>query len=137
MARFSSADAKEMAARSVASRKAAAARRSALAAFIPPEGVPQTGTDYVARRLARVRVQLDLLDERITEELQGKQPNGQRLNWLAAASGRLEEQEQKLSGRPGPGSRRPGKEPRPAYRPSPLLEVEPPTWPATPSAGEI
>lgn len=63
--------------------------------------------DYIARRLERVRAQCDLIDDRITEELSKRQPDGQRLNWLAAASARLEEQEQKLSGRPGPGSRRP------------------------------
>ena len=57
---------------------------------------------------------MKLIDAAIEREAGKQQPDGQKLSWLATASARLEVQEQKLSNRPGPGSRRPreDREPR-------------------------
>ena len=66
--------------------------------------------DYVARRLARVRSQLDSLDERLAVAIAAKELDGRLLSDIAAAQARLSVQEQQLAGRPLPGSRRPGKE---------------------------
>ena len=114
MARFTVANAKEMAAKSHAAK---AARLEALrqAANPPPLIPPPSGLDpYLSRRVARVRTQLDLLDQAIEKEASKAQPDGQRLNWLAQAQDRLSEQERRLSGRPLPGSRKPPAEKPPS-----------------------
>ena len=111
--RFTAANARELAA------KAHAARRQRLASGIPATETspltPQVGpheaaNDYVSRRLARVRVQLDLVDRRIAEQANRATVDGQLLNWLCAAQERLAEQERILSGHPLPGSRKPSPE---------------------------
>lgn len=67
--------------------------------------------EYVQKRLARVRAQLDKIDAQLLNE-----HDPQRVERLAAASSRLAEQERVLAGRPAPG----------AYRPSaPRRRVEP------------
>jgi hypothetical protein len=66
--------------------------------------------DYVARRLARVRTQLDSLDERLAVAIAAPKLDGRLLADIAAAQARLATQEQQLAGRPLPGSRRPGKD---------------------------
>lgn len=66
-------------------------------------GVPSA--NYVTQRLSRVRAQLDKLDEMIANET-----DAQTLDRLASAQARLSVQEFALSGRPMPGSRRPGRE---------------------------
>jgi hypothetical protein len=63
---------------------------------------------YLAARLARVRAQLDRIDEMMMNEVEPPM-----LDKLAAASARLAEQERLLAHRPLPGSERP-KEKRPA-----------------------
>ena len=68
---------------------------------------PQTGPleppdAYVARRLARVRVQLDRLDTMLLAE-----NDAQKLDRLASAQLRVSEQERILAGRPLPGSFKP------------------------------
>jgi hypothetical protein len=70
------------------------------------------GDDYVARRLARVRAQLDTLDDLIAAEMASGKPDAQRLDRYASAQSRLAVQEQQLAGRPLPGSRRPREGPR-------------------------
>ncbi len=110
MARFSSANAREMAARSVAVRKAAPAQRPAKgdsAAQLAPHQRLGDGEDhFVARRLDRVRMQLSLTDDAIEKEARKATPDGQRLNSLAQAQSRLSEQERILSGRELPGVRK-------------------------------
>lgn len=59
-------------------------------------------TDYVGGRLARVRVQLDRVDELMMTET-----DPQKLDRLASAQARLSEQERILDGRALPGSLRP------------------------------
>jgi hypothetical protein len=129
MARFTAANAREMAA------KAHAARLQRLASGTPAaetlSQTPQVGpyepaNDYVSRRLARVRAQLDLVDKAFEIEATKALPDGQRLNWLAQAQERLSEQERVLDGRPLPGSRRPQKDDgRPAQPGAWLSEPEP------------
>jgi hypothetical protein len=68
---------------------------------------PQPTPSYLARRLNRVRFQLDAVDTAIEAETRKHEPDGQRLNWLAQAQERLAEQERLLDGRPLPGSMRP------------------------------
>jgi hypothetical protein len=112
--RFNSLNAREMAVRSVAARKAAAAERTPSPATIPLTPGAPPGTDpYVTERLSRVRGQLDRLDGLMATE---KDP--QRIDRLASAQYRLAEQERILSGRPLPGSRRPGREPARHERPA-------------------
>jgi len=67
--------------------------------------------EYRIRRLARVRAQLEKLDDMISKE---RDP--QKLDRLASAQSRLSAQEFALAGRPMPGSRRPARE-RPSRRP--------------------
>ena len=110
MARFTAANAKEMAAKSHAARHQRLASGEPAAATFPQ--TPQVGTDeaagsYEIRRLARVRKQLDLVDKAFETEATKATPDGQRLNWLAQAQERLAEQERILDNRPLPGSRRP------------------------------
>jgi uncharacterized membrane protein YccC len=58
-------------------------------------------------RLARVRTQLDGVDDALALELKrGDKLDAQKLDRLAAASSRLEEQERRLSGRSLPAVRR-------------------------------
>ena len=83
---------------------------------------------FTARRLSRVRDQLDRIDDLAADETDPK-----RLKELADATTRLAEQERILAGRPLPGSRRPTedraprRQPRtePAY-PAPVVMPEPP-----------
>jgi len=113
MARFNSATAREMAAKSHAARLQRLASGTQAAETFPqtPQGGPHEAPGaYVSRRLARVRAQLDLVDKAFETEATKANPDGQRLNWFAQAQERLSEQERLLSGRPLPGSRRPGKE---------------------------
>ena len=110
MARFTAATARENAAKAHAARRQRLASGNPAAETFPQ--APQVGpheaaNDYVSRRLARVRVQLDLVDRRITEQANAKTVDGQVLNWLCSAQERLAEQERVLAGRPLPGSRKP------------------------------
>lgn len=84
-----------------------AAKRAAEEAAIPE--------DYTEARLARVRAQLDLVDEQIEAAANGK--DAKRLKDLCDAQARLAEQERVLAGRPLPGSHRPSAPPR--KRPAP------------------
>jgi hypothetical protein len=59
--RFTSQNAREMAARSLAARQAAKAERIAAAASILLQAAPTADNDYVFRRLTRVRGHLNLL----------------------------------------------------------------------------
>ena len=141
MPRFNSANAKEMAAKSHAARLQ---RRTSgnLAGETFPQ-TPQVGqeeaaNDYVARRLARVRKQLDSVDAAIEECIGG---DSKRLKELTDAQMRLAEQERQLAGRPLPGSRRPSAdhEPRRTQRaepqyPQPVV-LPAPAAPAPPSQG--
>jgi hypothetical protein len=100
MARICSANAREMAARSARVRRERKNAEHILAAFTQPEQV--LAGDFPRQRLARVRVQLDRLDEMMMKE---KDP--QRLDRIASAQAKLAEQERILDGRPLPGSRKP------------------------------
>jgi hypothetical protein len=109
---ITSANAREMAAKSRAAKIAYKAqreedRRIAAEARVKAEMEAKQLPAYAERRLARVRKQLDMLDDEISAELRKKHPDGQRIDRLAAASSRLAEQERLLDGRPMPGSLRP------------------------------
>lgn len=128
MARFTAANARENAA------KAHAARRQRLVSGTQAEETfPQTpqvnqqeaADDYIMKRLARVRVQLDSVDRAIEAEATKATPDGQRLNWLAQAQERLAEQERILDNRPLPGSRRPKSDARPRRGRPPIQFVRP------------
>ena len=94
-----------------------------------------SGKEYRARRVARVRRQLDRIDEMMMLE-----QDPQKLDRLASAQARLSEQERVLSGTPLPGSLRPAAEraPRssgpesspapadPTFTPPPVVSPEPP-----------
>ena len=123
--------AREMAARSAVSR-----RLNPLKAVPPgfklvpadyPEHAPASD-DYPDIVLARTRTQLDLVAQRILDELEKEKPDSRRLRDLSDAQAKLAEQERILARRPLPGSQRP-REPRPGpshYRPGPLAPSEPP-----------
>lgn len=73
-----------------------------------PKEIAESGPlDYTEKTLARVRMQLDLVNERLTEQLERKRPDPQAIDRLASAQSRLSEQERILAGRPTPGALRP------------------------------
>ena len=75
-------------------------RQAADEAARKPTAEASNGLDpYQLRRLNRVRKQLDLIDKQIEEQAKKETPDGQTLNWLAAAQARLSEQERQLSNR--------------------------------------
>ena len=107
---FSGEYARKMSKLAVLARKAAADRRKA-AAIIEAEAerrrieagwTPPTIENYPAKRLSRVRAQLDKLDAMIADEV-----DPQKLDRLASAQAKLSEQERILDGRPMPGAYRP------------------------------
>lgn len=106
---ITSANAREFAVRSVAARKQRALERESSAA-VPVAVLAQAAgstDDYQAKRLVRVRAQLDTLDARLEAELRAAKPDSRRIKDICDAQTRLAEQERQLSGRPLPGSRRP------------------------------
>jgi hypothetical protein len=110
MASFTATNAREMAARSHEARRQRQSERDNAPAL------PELDEDYVGQRLARVRAQLDRVDQMMMKE-----PVAQKLDRLASAQARLSEQERKLDGRPLPGSLKPKPQKLPP-RPSPFAE---------------
>ncbi len=108
MALFTPQNAREMAARSNA---AIAARKQAMRDAVEI-AVSSPAIDFAQRTLARVRLQMDRLSDEIDKEITGE---SKRLKELTDAYARLAEQEQKLAGRPNPGSRKPAPD-KPAKR---------------------
>lgn len=94
-----------------------------LAALAVAQAEPGADTSYQAKRLARVRLQLDRLSDMLDKE---KDPR--LIDRLTAAIDRLGKHEQFLSGRPGPGTLKPSSKPaKPSRRevaPQPLPVVE-------------
>jgi len=129
MARITSATAREMAAKSHAARlqRRTSGTQAAETFTQTPQGGPHDAAGaYVFRRLGRVRAQLELVDRAFEAEATKATPDGQRLNWFAQAQERLSEQERLLSGRPLPGSRRPGKaDAGPAHADGGWMNIQP------------
>lgn len=73
---------------------------------------------YRERRLARVRLQLDLVDAGVLKE-SGPSGDAKRLKELVESQARLNIQERELSMRPSPGSFKPTAPPRKASRSQP------------------
>ena len=123
--RFTPENSRLMAARSWEARRAAKAAetertrliKAAWEAAARGEEPQAAAGDYASRRLARVRSQLDALDNLLADEMAAARPDPARLDRYASAQSRLATQEQQLAGRPLPGSRRPGRE---RSRPSPF-----------------
>jgi hypothetical protein len=119
--RFDSFNAHEMAARSVAARKAARERRqvnrdreAALESL--QAGEQGDGSDqYVAKRLLHVREHLDLLDERLRKA--APKGDSKQIRDISVAVKNLSDMEFDLAGRPKPGNRRHATE-RPKRRPN-------------------
>lgn len=115
-------NAKECQQKSVESRKLRAEQKRIADELALIAAMREQMPTYQAKRLGRVRLQLDRLDEMLmTESDPGK------LDRLASAQTRLSEQERTLSNRPLPGTLRPQ---RPSKRsreaaPEPLPEVDP------------
>lgn len=111
--RFTPANAREMSAKGHAAKAAKAAllhaltRLAAIQAANPPPAAPANSDDYVARVLARVRLQLDMIDERITILASRPKPDALELERLSRAATHLSERERSLSMRPTPGQLRP------------------------------
>lgn len=102
---FTAANAREMAARGNAAKALAKKQREEQLARANAIAIEPADEIYRSQRLARVRKQLEKLDEMIEKE---RDP--QKLDRLASAQARLSVQEFALAGRPMPGSRRPGRE---------------------------
>lgn len=105
----------------------------------PPNGIPSPNPicdAYLATRLAGVREQLRLIDQRIAEEAGRPKADGQRLSWLATASARLAEQERQLAGRPLPGSLKPTQSKR-TVAPGAWLVPEVAPSPGPDASGEL
>ena len=113
MARFTAANAREMAANSHRARSQRLASGNPAGDSSPqtPLMTPQLPA-YVAKRLTRVRGQLDLLDKQIESLLSADMVDYQAVERAARSSGSLAEQERTLDGRPLPGSMRPRPERR-------------------------
>ena len=111
---FTVANAREMQARAVAARKLRKELANNPPATRTPVAPAKPVLSHPERRLARVRKQLDLLDNHMSELLKTKTPDFQAVERAARAVAALSELEQKLDGRPNPGSRRPREERRPA-----------------------
>ena len=101
--RFTSANSREFAVKSRESRRIAKIARDQLLAnaIVIAAKIPEHPT-YLTERLARVRLQLDRIDEMMLTE---NDPS--KLDRLASAQMRLAEQERLLCDRPLPGSRKP------------------------------
>lgn len=97
--RFTAANAKEMSAKG---HEAKRQRKLAALKAAEDEPVILPASQYVNKRLARVRKQLDRIDEMMMRE-----SDPQKLDRLASAQTRLSEQERTLAMRPAPGSLRP------------------------------
>lgn len=102
----------------------------------PPPTAPSTEERYPRMRLAVVRAQIALIDAAIMAEAGLNRPDGQRLNWLAAAQEKLAEQERLLAGRPLPGSRKPPIERGTPTRSRPDVIFTVPADPAGQAEGE-
>ena len=113
----------------------------AIAIAVASRSTTVSGEPFLLERLARVRVQLDLLDKRITEQMLKPHPDGQLLNWLCQAQARLAEQQRQLAGWPLPGSLRPTGKPvtRSRGAPEPVspepAQIEPSCVVNTPTSG--
>lgn len=99
-AQFTSANAKEMQARSIALRKA---RVEALRAAADPTTQPED--EYRKARLKRTRTQLEALDKQLEAAAEPRDVKA-----IADAIARLSEVERILAGRPAPGAYRPVRE---------------------------
>ncbi len=108
MPQFSTANAREMAARSHKARLQRLASGNPAGDSSPqtPLTTPQLPA-YLAKRLTRVRGQLDLLDKQIDSLLSADVVDYQAVERAARSSASLSELERNLDGRPLPGSRRP------------------------------
>jgi hypothetical protein len=104
MARFNAANARLMAARSVAVRKAAEAERTASPAPAPLQATPAADTD-AGISVSRVRARLETLDA-----LMSKAKTDREWDNLSRAFDRLFRVWCVLTKTPGPGNRRPGRE---------------------------
>jgi len=115
MARFNTANAREMAARSVASRQQRAAQRVTAPAPVPFPTTPQTEPDPTVARIAHVMERtLDRMDHE-------KEPRA--LQALSRALRDLRETYHLVTGQPRPGQRRPAKERTPSAS---YFDVQPP-----------
>ncbi len=91
-------------------------------AIVAAGKVLATDDTYQAKRLARVRLQLDRLSDMLDKE-----QDPRLIDRLTAAIDRLGKHEQFLSGRPGPGTLKPSSKPAKSRRelaPQPLPVVE-------------
>jgi len=120
MARFTAANAREMAAESHKARSQRLASGNPAGDSSPqtPLTTPQLPA-YLAKRLTRVRGQLDLLDKHMDELLSADTVDEQAVERAARASAALSELERTLDGRPLPGSMRPRPERRQVPPPLP------------------
>jgi hypothetical protein len=109
MARITAANASKMAARSWEVRRERENMQGDSSAI--PQQIPLPASDYVAFSVTRTRGQLDRLHAMLA-----KSKDAQEIERLARSIASLSELERVLSGRPLPGSRRPGKEsPKPMF----------------------
>src|SRR5262249_13188999 len=114
---FTRDNAREMAARSNAVQRQRRHERQLVAS--PPCTAVQGDDEYVLKRLARVRAQLDRIDRMIQSET-----DPAKLDRLAAASMRLSDQECAVADRPKPCNRKPS--PRRAAQVLPAEPLDPP-----------
>lgn len=90
-------------------RKSAEARRAREEMYRAAANiaVDDPNLDFTQATLARVRMQLDLVNKRLTEALERDRLDPGAIDRLASAQSRLSEQERILAGRPTPGSLKP------------------------------
>ena len=126
MARFTAANAREMAARSVAVRKAAEAKPPIWPAFTPAQATPPAGTDP-GISVACVRARLETLDA-----LMSRAKSDREWDNLTRAYDRMFRVWCVLTKTPGPGNRKPAREqPRVLGRGPIAYRPAEPTFPKT------
>lgn len=131
---FTAETARKAALASVAARRLNAQRLKAIAkaALDNPQTAAQPPAqvdDYSARRIMRVREQLNRIDDMLLRE-----EDPQKIDRLASAQLRLSEQERILAGRPLPGSRKPAPERRQSAYDAALAPVPVPVQSDPPAA---
>ena len=122
---FTAANAVEMGKRSAAARAAEAQRFAAEPPQPPPPLPPplppvQPTDEFIARKLARVRTQIERVEDLLTKAVEP-----QAVDRFAAALARLYEIERNLAGRPLPGSRRPKDHEPHSQQPGAWIDVQP------------
>lgn len=118
-------------------RRGALARKARKLRAVPIDFEPVTTDEFRRLRLARVRVQLSAMDKLMDKEIAAKEPDATRIDKLASALIRMNEQERQLSNRSLPPTLKASPVPkRTGPLPPQFHEPEPEPAPSDSSPGD-